>query len=122
MKRSIFIGTALFVGLVIFLFSSELNYGQDKKGNESNGKLLKRIESLEKIVKEQQGKIETLQSEIDKIKRESPLATLPSLPGLKEGQNSFPKGAKPFNFNGQTYYMTPLNNISPDSSRSELKK
>ena len=122
MKRSNIIGPLLFIGLVIILFSSELNYGQDKTGNDSDGKLLKRIESLEKIVKEQQNKIETLQLELDKISRESPLTALPSLPRLKEGQNSFPKGAKPFNFNGQTYYMTPLNKLSPDSSRSELKK
>lgn len=124
MKKSNFIEIVSLVGLVsIILFSSTTLYGQNKLGDESSAKLSKRIEKLETLVKEQQKQIESLQNEIEKIKKESPIVTLPSYPNsLEEFSNKMPNGAKPFRFNGQTYYMVPLNKLNLDQEKLNMDK
>lgn len=124
MKRSNLIGTISFIGFVsIILFSSKLLYGQDKTNNESTAQLSKRIEWLETLVKEQQKKIESLESDIEKIKKESPMVTLPSFPNnLRDLSNKLPKGTKPFTFNGQTYYMVPLNKLETEFGKLDKNK
>ena len=72
MKKSNFIEIISSIGFVsIILFSSITLYGQNKMDDESSTKISKRIETLETLVKEQQKQIESLQNEIDKIKKEN---------------------------------------------------
>ncbi|MCX6167904.1 MAG: hypothetical protein NTX65_01070 [Ignavibacteriales bacterium] len=111
-----FIKIVSLIGLVgIFILYSNSALGQDKEKDELTAKFLKRIETLETLVKEQGKLIEMMQKEIDKIKKESPLVTLPPFPNnLKDFSNKLPNGATPFHFNGQTYYMVPLNKLTKD--------
>jgi len=106
MKKNIIqFSSLIFIALVLILFMSGQNPAQDKKGDEKIQPLIDRIEALEKKVKEQDTKISELNSELDKIKNSNPMFAIPNLPDLK----NLPKGSKPFQFNGQTYYMVPVN-------------
>ncbi|MBA4406167.1 hypothetical protein C0389_02715 [bacterium] len=108
--------------LSIILFSSDLLFSQDTKKDDADSKLTKRIEYLETLVKGQQKQIESLQKEILKLKFEKPMVTLPADSALNYFSEKFPNGARPFKFNGRTYYMVPLSKLNDSNADSFEKK
>jgi hypothetical protein len=93
-----FIVTALILTLAV----PAPNLAQDKKLNDEIKSLTSRIEALEKQIKEQDIKIEKLNNELEQF--HSSMFAIPKIPN----SNDLPKGSKPFQFNGQTYYMVPI--------------
>lgn len=92
--------------LVLFtiLSISSLSYTQQRDDLEEIKKLKEQIGKLELKVNEQAEAITKLQKEISALKSRSPLLAIP-----KSGDKStLPKGSREFYFNGQTYYIVPL--------------
>jgi hypothetical protein len=116
MKNINYMKTVSLLGLVaIFLLYSDFAFGQGKK-DDSTAKLIQRIESLEKKIQDQEKQIETLQDDLNKMKKESPMVTIPPLgSNLKGFSKELPYGATPFKFNGQIYYMVPLNKLTGEN-------
>jgi hypothetical protein len=97
----------LFAAAVFFslMLTPLLSYtaGKDNIKEKDEITLLKeRIDALEKTVKNQEKQITALGEKLAKLK--NPLLALPK----DMNPNRMPKGSKPFNFNGQEYYMVPL--------------
>jgi len=81
-------------------------YADDKNSDDEISKLTSRIETLEKIVSDQESKISQLTDELEKMKLVKPFLAIPQL----EDSKTLPKGSTPFKFNDKTYYMVPLDN------------
>lgn len=98
-----------FLIVIFFLFSlvfiSNETKGQDKDSTDT--KLKDKISLLEKKIQNQQDEIEGLKKEIDKLKKTRPWLAVPKI----EGNDRLRKGRR-FEFNGQVYYMIPLNSGS----------
>ncbi len=77
---------------------------QNKNDTDDTAKLKAKIEMLQKKIQKQEEEISRLQSEVENLKKKNPLIEIPKPDGNKE----FRKG-KPFEFNGELYYMVPLN-------------
>lgn len=93
----------VFVIFSISLISSPIK-AQDKTSGDEIVKMQSKIEMLEKKLQKQEDEINNLKKEVDNLKKRRPMLAVPD---LKNG-NNFRRG-KPFEFNGQLYYMVPLN-------------
>ena len=98
------LSTLIVLTLLVTLATPAASYAQDKKSGDDIKALINRIDALEKKVKEQDTKIAELNNEISRL--QNPMLAIPHIPNMRE----LPKGSKPFNFNGQTYYMVPIKN------------
>ena len=101
------------VAILFFLFSSiillnsKVVKAQDKNKEDEISNLKDKIEMLEKKLQKQEDEIAGLKKEVDDLKNKKPLLALPEI----RDHNNLRKG-KRFEFNGQTYYMVPLNGDS----------
>ena len=105
MKSKITLRYFLFVFLLAYISSiSSPVKAQDKTNDDEITKMQNKIEMLEKKLQKQEDEINNLKKEVDNLKKGRPFLAVPDL----KNENNFHKG-KPFEFNGQLYYMVPLN-------------
>lgn len=91
--------------VIIFILAGS-SFAQESANAEEIIKLKDQINKLEMKVNEQSETIKKLQKEISGLKSQGPLLAIPKSGDIK----SLPKGSRPFYFNGQTYYIVPLDN------------
>ena len=97
-----------------FVFISGESKAQQRESDNAAVKLNNKIEQLEKKIENQQAEIENLRQEVDKLKKTRPWLAVPKI----EKNDNFRKGRR-FEFNGQVYYMVPLNsgNVNNDDNK-----
>ncbi|MGD1007953.1 MAG: hypothetical protein ABR980_12075 [Ignavibacteriaceae bacterium] len=101
-KNIIQFASLIVMALILTLAIPVSTLAQGKKGDDEIKSLVNRIDALEKKVKEQDTIIANLNNKLDKIN--NPILAIPNI----QDWNNLPKGSKPFQFNGQTYYMVPI--------------
>jgi hypothetical protein len=69
---------------------------------------LSKDESMEKRISRLEDKVRTLESEVARLKETEKYF---AVPGLPPGMKSLPPGWKKYDYNGQTIYLVPLENV-----------
>jgi hypothetical protein len=93
----------MLAGTLFILIGSAKISSQQNNNVDSVNVLKRRIEELEIKAKLQQEKIKQLEGMVGQLNQKKPFLTIPSVPNYPK-----PKNGKPFEFNGETYYMLPL--------------
>lgn len=101
-----------------FVFISSLNFAQEKGIDKSGNDIKKKVEELESKLDKQKREIDSLQTELKKLKSPKPMVAIPAPKDFKK----YPKGATPFEFNGHTYYIVPLEKNGIKNENELLKK
>ncbi len=99
--------TNYFFFVLVFLSISLISFpikAQDKSKDDEISKLHDKIEMLGKKMQNQANEINNLKKEVENMKKRKPMLAVPDL----KNENNLRKG-KRFEFNGQVYYMVPLN-------------
>ena len=108
MKRKSFLNLLIVTSLFLsFILTPVVANAADKDKNKDEITLLKeKIEALEKKVNNQENQITALGKKLVQMK-------YPYLAVPKDlDTNHIPKGSRPFKFQGQQYYMIPINSKS----------
>jgi hypothetical protein len=106
MKGDIMKGITKLISMSLFFslfleYSAIVLFAQKQTKDESGLKLKMKIEELESKLEQQKHELDSLQSELKNLKSQKPLIALPAPKDFRD----LPKGATPFEFNGNTYYV-----------------
>ena len=84
--------------------------------------LARQEETLGQKVERLERKTADLQRQVDDLKRRAQVTTLALPQNAIAPGHPVPPGAKPFRFNGMTYYLTPVRNATAPAAKSAVNE